>query len=61
LKIVRQFTEREVNRIRGIRIIDVLLSVTDLSLEDIQEDPFTAVHEGNRKQKPFLLDTLKKN
>lgn len=42
------FKDEERERIRQVRIIDVLLSITDLVAGvDIQEDPFTAVHSDN--------------
>ncbi|XP_066960375.1 dual oxidase 2-like [Macrobrachium rosenbergii] len=42
------FTDEEQSRIRQVKIIDIIQSVTNLIAgEDIQEDPFTAVHPGN--------------
>ncbi|XP_068222962.1 dual oxidase-like isoform X2 [Palaemon carinicauda] len=42
------FADEERSRIRQVKIIDVILSVTNLIAgEDIQEDPFTAVHLDN--------------
>ncbi|XP_064081195.1 dual oxidase 2-like isoform X2 [Macrobrachium nipponense] len=42
------FTDEERSRIRQVKIIDIILSITNLVAgEDIQEDPFTAVHPDN--------------
>ncbi|XP_042862256.1 dual oxidase-like [Penaeus japonicus] len=42
------FTQAERNRLGRVKIIDVILSITALKpAVDIQEDPFTAVHQGN--------------
>ncbi|XP_063590443.1 dual oxidase-like [Penaeus indicus] len=42
------FTQEERDRLGQVRILDVILSITDLEPSvDIQEDPFTAVSKGN--------------
>uniref|UniRef100_A0A6A7G5H1 NAD(P)H oxidase (H2O2-forming) n=2 Tax=Hirondellea gigas TaxID=1518452 RepID=A0A6A7G5H1_9CRUS len=41
------FETEERQRIRNTKIIDLILSVTSLTLDDIQEDPFTAVNANN--------------
>ncbi|XP_047475214.1 dual oxidase 2-like [Penaeus chinensis] len=42
------FTQEERDRLGQVRILDVILSITNLEPSvDIQEDPFTAVHQAN--------------
>nr|AXN93676.1 dual oxidase [Scylla paramamosain] len=51
------FTPEEQERLRQTRIIDVLLTVTTLLPEDdIQLDPFTAVHDKNRVSEVCLRE-----
>ncbi|XP_076057532.1 dual oxidase 2-like [Oratosquilla oratoria] len=42
------FSSEEIVRLKQIRIIDLVLSVSDLTLRDIQEDPFTAIYISNK-------------
>ncbi|XP_047739665.1 LOW QUALITY PROTEIN: dual oxidase 2 [Hyalella azteca] len=42
-----QFTDAERQRIRQVNLIDILLTVADITLSDIQPDPLTAVSDLN--------------
>ncbi|KAF2359172.1 hypothetical protein FHG87_010072 [Trinorchestia longiramus] len=42
-----QFTDVERQKIKQVKLLDILLTVADISLDDIQLDPLTAVNDEN--------------
>ncbi|XP_063244326.1 dual oxidase-like isoform X2 [Bacillus rossius redtenbacheri] len=55
------FTDEEIQRIEQLTIYDIIMSVTKMAHDDIQEDPFTAVTNLNKNINVNCSQQLSKN